>query len=351
MMKVGTHDQLFHPDEVVACATLDRCKNIDIIRTRDLCKIAECDIVVDVGGVYDPEKGRFDHHQYKGRGEKPPTYNGETPMSSAGMVWKHYGKEFVSKCGKFSDELCTRIANEVYEKFIRSVDYEDNFGRQRASIGKISRSTLTDFIRMKNTSDVFGEEQNEAFLDAVQFAKRFLTRIVEISHRDITNYSIQDATVRHAVTRRFDVHPSGHYIVLDKYCGDSRKIICGIDDPSVEVLFIIYGERARWRAIAQSCDSGKIQIPKLYMPKLQTEIDDALADIQHDDKTFSAGWTAGSNTIEALIALGEFARRGRSHSEVVWDAKYQAAKKTFHDSIETLQKNADLLEQLQKNKS
>ena len=32
-------------------------------RSRDPKVLDECDVVVDVGGVYDPEKMRFDHHQ------------------------------------------------------------------------------------------------------------------------------------------------------------------------------------------------------------------------------------------------------------------------------------------------
>lgn len=34
-----------------------------IIRTRDTAELDLCDVVVDVGGVYDPDKHRFDHHQ------------------------------------------------------------------------------------------------------------------------------------------------------------------------------------------------------------------------------------------------------------------------------------------------
>ena len=34
-----------------------------IVRTRDPVKLEPCDIVVDVGGVYDPNTQRYDHHQ------------------------------------------------------------------------------------------------------------------------------------------------------------------------------------------------------------------------------------------------------------------------------------------------
>ena len=63
---IGTHDGTFHCDEVLACwmlKQLPRFKNAQIVRTRDNTKLSQCAIVVDVGGIYDPEKNKFDHHQ------------------------------------------------------------------------------------------------------------------------------------------------------------------------------------------------------------------------------------------------------------------------------------------------
>lgn len=55
MTKIGTHDGYFHGDEVSAVAMLQLIFNDTIIiRTRDRAKLDTCDIVVDVGGVYDP---------------------------------------------------------------------------------------------------------------------------------------------------------------------------------------------------------------------------------------------------------------------------------------------------------
>ena len=39
------------------------CECFMILRTRDASVLNTCDIVVDVGAVFDPEKKRFDHHQ------------------------------------------------------------------------------------------------------------------------------------------------------------------------------------------------------------------------------------------------------------------------------------------------
>lgn len=46
-------------------APYPRCplQDAEIVRTRDPEKLASCDVVVDVGGEYDPQRHRYDHHQ------------------------------------------------------------------------------------------------------------------------------------------------------------------------------------------------------------------------------------------------------------------------------------------------
>ena len=61
IMKIGTHNGAFHCDEALACAilkTLPQFKEAEIVRTRDQSVLDTCDLVVDVGGVFDHEKKR-----------------------------------------------------------------------------------------------------------------------------------------------------------------------------------------------------------------------------------------------------------------------------------------------------
>lgn len=65
---VATHSGGYHCDEVLAIALLDMggvVKDYTIVRTRDEGIIFGVDIIVDVGGVYDPSRMMFDHHQDK----------------------------------------------------------------------------------------------------------------------------------------------------------------------------------------------------------------------------------------------------------------------------------------------
>lgn len=65
-MKIGTHSGVFHCDDALACfmlKCLPKFKDAQVIRSRDETILKDCDVVVDVGGVYDPATLRFDHHQ------------------------------------------------------------------------------------------------------------------------------------------------------------------------------------------------------------------------------------------------------------------------------------------------
>jgi hypothetical protein len=54
-----------------------------IVRSRDAEVLKDCDVVIDVGGVYEPENDRFDHHQ---RGFTEVLGHGyNTKLSSAGV--------------------------------------------------------------------------------------------------------------------------------------------------------------------------------------------------------------------------------------------------------------------------
>ena len=67
-MKIATHNGKFHADEVFAISLLrrlERFADAEIIRTRDTELLKTADVVVDVGGQYDPSTHRYDHHQVR----------------------------------------------------------------------------------------------------------------------------------------------------------------------------------------------------------------------------------------------------------------------------------------------
>ncbi len=124
-IKLVTHDGSFHTDDVFACAILAimlerKGEKFEIIRTRDEEKIKNGDYVFDVGGIYDAEKNRFDHHQVGGAGRRVPSRSeGEVGIeySSCGLVWK-----------KFSLEICKSqdVVDLIDKQLISPIDAWDN---------------------------------------------------------------------------------------------------------------------------------------------------------------------------------------------------------------------------------
>jgi len=88
----------FHCDEALACwmlTQLPEYKDARIVRTRDPAVIEKADIVVDVGAVYDPATHRYDHHQREFTGTFDDKH--KIRLSSAGLVYKHFGKRVISE--------------------------------------------------------------------------------------------------------------------------------------------------------------------------------------------------------------------------------------------------------------
>lgn len=138
--KIGTHDGMFHCDEVLACymlKTLPEYSDAEIVRTRNNDILANCDIVVDVGSEFNPKKLRFDHHQATFTdtlSTLKPEFgkNWNIRLSSAGLIYAFYGLAVIrnilnnQKNHEISDESLKVVFTKVYEQFIREIDGIDN---------------------------------------------------------------------------------------------------------------------------------------------------------------------------------------------------------------------------------
>ncbi len=174
--KLVTHNGSFHTDDIFACAVLSimlekEGQEFEIIRTRDEEIIKTGDYVFDVGGVYDAEKNRFDHHQVGGAGKHD---NGHAEgragieYASFGLVWKKFGVEL---CGS------TEIAELINNRLVAPVDAFDNGLSLVENKNDISPYLIQDFFRaMRPTWKEENINNNEMFLKSVSFAKEILLR-------------------------------------------------------------------------------------------------------------------------------------------------------------------------------
>lgn len=160
----GTHNGTFHADEVTACALLLSFDLIDrdkIIRSRDKELLFGCEYICDVGGMYDPEKKLFDHHQ--------ADYNGQ--MSSAGMVLLYLKDRGLIQEGEYK---------HFKEILIDGVDAHDN-GREVKVLGVSTYShIIANFTPIPRNAPE--DIEQKAFNEALDFALGHVVRLRKRYH-------------------------------------------------------------------------------------------------------------------------------------------------------------------------
>lgn len=127
-MVIVTHNGKFHADDAWAVAVLNVLfPGCDLVRTRDTATIEAADFAVDVGGIWDPAAGRFDHHQKGFSGVRPTG----VPYASAGLVWREYGGRCVAALAAehcsvaLSAERAQEIAYGIDADIVQYLDLSD----------------------------------------------------------------------------------------------------------------------------------------------------------------------------------------------------------------------------------
>ena len=169
-MKASTHDGRFHADEIFALAVLKLIfPDLEIVRSRKENLYKNVDIIVDVGGVYDPEDLIFDHHQ---RNFSIKRESG-IPYASFGLVWKKYGKLL---CG--SSEASEYIDSMI----VQAIDADDN-GIEifETTVDGIPFHSLSDIIESFVPRYVNDEKLQKGFDHALIFATSYMKRQIKLA--------------------------------------------------------------------------------------------------------------------------------------------------------------------------
>lgn len=128
MMVIVTHSGKFHADDAWAVAALKILfPDAQVVRTRDPARVEAADFAVDVGGIWDPASGRFDHHQKGFAGAR----QSGVPYASAGLVWKEYGARCVMALAeqhtghRLSGEKAAEMAYAIDADVVQYLDLSD----------------------------------------------------------------------------------------------------------------------------------------------------------------------------------------------------------------------------------
>lgn len=223
-MLIVTHDGPFHSDDVLSTVILREILEGTINRTRKNELIEAADIIYDVGGIYDRNIGRFDHH-FRSRPKRP---SGES-YSTLGLIWKEFGRQYIAKLTGLDinneSEDIDLIWSQIDENFIKSIDMYDN------GEGQIpNHFTLAYALENFNPNWDDNDTHNKKFWMAVNTASHIFKQIV-LTHKSIIHAKkvIESSTVI-----------DDQILYLNELCPWQKWIF---DLGMTEIKFVIYQHR------------------------------------------------------------------------------------------------------------
>ncbi|CAL5442789.1 unnamed protein product [Camellia sinensis] len=314
---VGTHDGSFHCDEALGCFMIrltTKFSAAEIVRTRDPKVLETLDAVLDVGGVYDPSRDRYDHHQ-KGF-EEVFGHGFTTKLSSAGLIYKHYGMELIAKELQLDDRHpdVHRLYLAIYKSFMEAIDAIDN------GINQFDTDQPPRYVNNTNLSARVGrlnldwmdpdqspEQENEAFQQAMALAgSEFLDSVRFHARSWLPARSI----VMECLAERQGIDRSGEIMVLSRFCPWKLHLHeleeeMEIDPPIKYVLY--QDDRSKhWRVQAVAISPDKFESRKPLPSQWRGLRDEELskeAGIPGCVFVHMSGFIGGNQTYEGALSM------------------------------------------------
>jgi len=294
--RIGTHSGSFHADDALGVAILHQLHPLaSVSRTRDAEVWQTCDALVDVGGVYEVESHRFDHHQ-KGFSERRA--NG-TPYAGAGLVWKTYGKDYVASCMPALSAIQREaVAADVDAKLIQFADAVDSGidvpGPNAFGLAGIVSSFNAPWVATDSNED-------QRFLDASRLAGTVLRNLVlsicaEQLAATLVERAIQEANGK-----------GGRILLLDTPRVPYDRYVCEL---APDALFVVYpsasGKQYQVRVIPEVLGQFKARadLPAGWAG-LQDEELSAVTGVADAVFCHNGRFIAGAKTREGAWALAE----------------------------------------------
>lgn len=238
-IQIVTHSGGFHADDVFGVATLMLLlgkENVEVIRSRNPECIRTAEYVLDVGGEYDPERNRFDHHQIGGAGKRE---NG-IEYASFGLLWKKFGAELSGS---------QEVADDIDRRLIQTIDAHDNGINlaknvfPRTNVYDISFTTFAfEPTWMEQTRDEY-----TAFMEAAEWVSVLLVRERQYAQGRISAFKEIQKIYERSADKKILLFPNGsewHRMLLCEffqkypevlYCVRQHKdgnwqVVCMVDD-------------------------------------------------------------------------------------------------------------------------
>ncbi|GMM34569.1 Myg1 protein [Saccharomycopsis crataegensis] len=314
-LKICVHSGSFHADEALGyylLKLLPRFKDATLIRSRDQAQWEASDIVIDVSGKYDGVKF-FDHHQ---RGfEETFSDDYSTKLSSAGLVYKHFGREIISEVLKLNsaDENVDLLYLKMYKEFVESLDANDNgieaYPKEVKPAFHYRNITLPSIVANFNPSwneDHSDEVYYRQFLVASDFIGNCFLRMLKSLGN---SWLPAKKVVSDAFVKRFDVDKSGRILILDQFAPWKEHLydIEFKNDAKGEITYVLFEDTSgSWRISTVPITSSSFSNRRPLPEKWRGVRDQALSDLTGVEGcvfVHAAGFIGGAKTKDAVLKL------------------------------------------------
>ncbi|MCA8942496.1 MAG: MYG1 family protein [Planctomycetes bacterium] len=249
--EVATHSGSFHADDVLAFAMIRVFfdQEATVVRTRDLERIAQADIAIDVGGEFAPDRRRFDHHQ--------ASYDGD--RSSAGMVL-----DWLEADGHIGAEM----AHSLRADLVDYVDAVDN-GRRTPERGVPCFAMI---VGVYNNLAASPDEFDGLFRDAAAVAAGLLEGL-RAGYQAVADARL---VVRRAMSQADET--ASNLLFLDAYhAWKPAYFELGGADHHTE--FVVYPAEDSWRVVAIPPVPGSFDQKRSLPAEWAGLVDDELSSV------------------------------------------------------------------------
>jgi uncharacterized UPF0160 family protein len=313
---LATHNGYFHCDEVLAAAMLNvlsEYAEIPIVRTRNPEILKQAHLIFDVGGVYDPDTFRFDHHQES----FTETFEDDSKikLSSAGLIYYHYGGRILLELTRdlytITPENIFTLINRVYHGFIKHIDGIDNGvpavegGVKNYSIPTSLSSRVSRINPASRDKDI---NENEQFRKAMLMVG---TEFIQYVHEQVMDWLPDREVVEAGWKKRMDIHPSGKIVLVESSCMFKDHIYDLEREDKVEnhTLYVVHQARnGAWQTTCLNVKGEQFasRKPLPFGGKIVAELVE-MTGIPDITFVHVSGFTGGAATKEGAIKLALFA--------------------------------------------
>ena len=287
--------------------------------------------MVDVGGSYDVPSNRYDHHQRTFSTTFPSR---STKLSSAGLVYLHFGKPIISQHLSLPEDHpdVRALWEKLYADFIEALDAHDNgisayppdelkaahiekkFSEGGVSLGSLVGDLNPNWNDPEPASAEEGQHQEDAkFLEASEFiGSAFSRKLAYYAKAWLPARSL----VHDAYSKRLDFDRQGRIMVFPRAVPWKDHLFTleeEMGSPAEEkVLYVLYpespGPGAKWRiqCVPVSKDSfeSRKPLPEVWRGVRDQELD-KLVGVEGCVFVHASGFIGGAKTWDGVKIMAE----------------------------------------------